>query len=98
MDWSDSPLWLTFGLIGQLAFFARFAVQWVASERAGRSYVPIAFWYLSLSGSAILLVYAVHRSELVFLLGQAFGWVVYTRNLVLLKRERAPAGGSLPPL
>ena len=102
MDWSDSPLWMAFGLLGQAAFFSRFLVQWVASERAGRSYVPVAFWYLSLLGSMILLVYAIHRQELVFLLGQAFGWIVYARNLVLLKRRGAEAtpsaGGNAPPL
>ena len=93
MDWSDSPFWLAFGLVGQAAFFSRFLVQWVASERAGRSYVPVAFWYLSLAGSLTLLIYSIHRQEIVFLLGQAFGWIVYTRNLVLLKRS----GGSLSP-
>lgn len=102
MEWGDSPLWLAFGLLGQAAFFSRFLVQWVASERAGRSYVPVAFWYLSLGGSLILLIYAVHRQEFVFLLGQAFGWFVYSRNLVLLKRQGAAAtpsaAGNAPPV
>ena len=93
MEWSDSALWLTIGFVGQAAFFSRFLVQWVASERAGRSYVPVAFWYLSLAGSLILLVYAIHRKEIVFVVGQAFGWIVYSRNLILLKRT----GGSLSP-
>jgi lipid-A-disaccharide synthase-like uncharacterized protein len=101
MNWSDSPLWLAFGLAGQAAFFSRFLVQWIASERAGHSYVPVAFWYLSLVGSAILLIYAIHRNEPVFLLGQAVGWVVYSRNLMLLRRSKVGASpsatGNAPP-
>ena len=81
MDWSDSRWWLAFGLGGQAAFFSRFMVQWIASERAGRSYVPMAFWYLSLLGSVILLVYAIHRAEPVFLLGYLPNSVVYVRNI-----------------
>ena len=92
MQWNDTPFWLAFGLAGQAAFFSRFLVQWVASERAGESYVPVAFWYLSLLGSVVLLVYAIHRREPVFALGYLPNFVVYTRNLVLLRRTGA--GGS----
>jgi lipid-A-disaccharide synthase-like uncharacterized protein len=87
MDWSDSTAWLAFGLTGQAAFFSRFLVQWLASERAGRSVVPVAFWYLSLVGAGILFVYAFHRREPVFLLGQSVGGFVYIRNLALIRRE-----------
>jgi lipid-A-disaccharide synthase-like uncharacterized protein len=99
MDWSDSPPWLAFGLLGQAAFFSRFLVQWVASERSGRSYVPLAFWYLSLLGSLILLIYAIHRAEPVFLLGYLPNSVVYIRNLVLIRRSGAdgsPSTGGHP--
>ena len=99
MDWSDSLPWLAFGLLGQAAFFSRFLVQWVASERAGRSYVPLAFWYLSLLGSLILLIYAIHRAEPVFLLGYLPNSAVYIRNLMLIRRSGAggsPSGGSHP--
>ena len=99
MDWSDSLPWLAFGLLGQTAFFSRFLVQWVASERAGRSYVPLAFWYLSLLGSLILLIYAIHRAEPVFLLGYLPNSAVYIRNLMLIRRSGAdgsPSGGSHP--
>jgi lipid-A-disaccharide synthase-like uncharacterized protein len=89
MQWNDAPVWLAFGLLGQAAFFSRFLVQWVASERAGESFVPISFWYLSLLGSAILLVYAIHRREPVFALGYLPNFVVYTRNLALLRRQRS---------
>jgi lipid-A-disaccharide synthase-like uncharacterized protein len=87
MDWSDSTMWLVLGLAGQAAFFSRFLVQWIASEREGRSVVPTAFWYLSLIGSVILFAYAIHRREPVFLLGQTVGSFVYIRNLVLIQRE-----------
>lgn len=90
MDWSDSPLWLAIGLAGNAAFFARFLVQWIASERAGRSYVPVAFWHLSIVGSLVLLAYAVHRRDPVFTLAFLPNCVVYARNLVLLRRTRAP--------
>jgi lipid-A-disaccharide synthase-like uncharacterized protein len=85
--WGDSTFWLMLGLTAQAAFFSRFLVQWVASERAGRSIVPVAFWYLSLGGSLMLLVYAIHRMEPVFALGQSVGGIVYIRNLILLKRR-----------
>jgi lipid-A-disaccharide synthase-like uncharacterized protein len=94
MDWSDAPLWLAFGLLGQAAFFSRFLVQWIASERAGESYIPLTFWYLSLAGSLILLVYAIHRREPVFILGYLPNSVVYTRNLMLLHRSAAQKSPS----
>jgi len=94
MDWGDAPLWLAFGLLGQAAFFSRFLVQWVASERAGVSYVPVAFWYLSLVGSLILLAYAVHRREPVFVLGYLPNAFVYIRNLVLIRRRGADGSPS----
>jgi lipid-A-disaccharide synthase-like uncharacterized protein len=90
-DWRLDPFWFVLGMAGQAVFFSRFVVQWIASERAGRSLIPRAFWWLSLTGAMLLFAYAVHRKDLVFVLGQAFGWVVYTRNLVLVRRE-ASAG------
>ncbi len=87
--------WIVFGLLGQLFFTLRFLVQWLASERTGRSVFPVAFWYLSLAGGGILFVYAlVYRHDLVFTLGQGAGLVVYARNLVLIRR--AGAGGPDP--
>ena len=81
-------IWVMIGLGGQLAFTARFLVQWIASERAGRSTVPIAFWYFSLAGGTILLSYALYREDPVFILGQSMGLVIYSRNLWLIRRER----------
>ena len=79
--------WVTLGLTAQLAFSARFIVQWIASERAGRSYVPIAFWWLSILGGLMLLSYAIYRQDVVFILGQSMGVLVYGRNLVLIYRS-----------
>jgi lipid-A-disaccharide synthase-like uncharacterized protein len=86
---SDLLNWLgLFGLVGQFAFMMRFVVQWFASERRGRSYVPIAFWYLSLCGGAMLFTYALMRRDPVIMLGQALGMLIYLRNLVLIYRRR----------
>lgn len=97
MEWNDAPFWIAFGLLGQAAFFSRFLLQWVASERAGRSYVPAAFWYLSLLGSVVLLVYALHRREPIFVLGYLPNSVVYLRNIVLIRRGGSGASPSPAP-
>jgi lipid-A-disaccharide synthase-like uncharacterized protein len=81
--------WVGIGLAGQACFFSRFLVQWIASERQGRSVVPRAFWYLSISGGLVLLSYSLWRRDPVFILGQSIGLFVYLRNLVLLRREDA---------
>lgn len=83
--------WIAIGFIGQILFTSRFIVQWIASERASRSLVPDAFWWLSLAGGGTLLAYAIWRRDPVFILGQAGGLVVYLRNLVLIRRVRAAA-------
>lgn len=80
--------WIAIGFLGQACFFARFLVQWIASERAGRSVVPIAFWWLSITGGLIVLSYAIWRRDPVFIAGQSVGLFVYTRNLLLIRRER----------
>lgn len=82
-------LWLGIGLFGQALFSMRFLVQWLRSERAGRSVVPIAFWYLSLGGGLLLLSYAIHRRDPVFIIGQLTGVIVYLRNLQLIYLQRA---------
>jgi lipid-A-disaccharide synthase-like uncharacterized protein len=93
----DVNAWVAFGLLGQLLFTARFVVQWIASERRGRSTVPVAFWHLSLAGGAILFAYALlYRHDLVFTLGQGAGLFVYARNLALIRRAGHEDGeGSL---
>jgi lipid-A-disaccharide synthase-like uncharacterized protein len=83
--------WLVVGFFGQLLFSLRFVVQWISSERQRRSVVPIAFWWLSIGGSLVLLCYAIHRRDPVFMLGQSMGLVIYVRNLMLI---RAAGGAS----
>lgn len=85
---TDVDLWIAIGLLGQGCFAARFLVQWLASERRRRSVVPLSFWYLSLAGGLILLAYATHRRDSVFILGQAVGALIYVRNLALVRRPR----------
>lgn len=82
-------LWVAFGLAGQIIFGARFIVQWLASERKKQSHIPITFWYISLLGGIITTVYAIHRRDVVFTLGQGAGLVVYVRNLMLIYRHRS---------
>ena len=83
--------WVVLGLGGQLLFTARFLVQWIASERARKSTVPVAFWYFSMAGGVILFAYAVYRRDPVFILGQTTGLLIYSRNLWLIRRERRAA-------
>ena len=80
--------WLIIGFAGQALFTLRFLAQWIASEKARKSTVPIAFWWLSLSGGAVLLTYAIHRRDPVFALGQGAGLFIYMRNITLIRRER----------
>lgn len=85
--------WVIVGLSGQLMFSLRFLVQWIVSERRKESVIPLAFWYLSLGGSLILLAYALYRQDLVFILGQSTGSFIYVRNLMLIYRRRSTATG-----
>lgn len=85
----SSNLWLAVGFLGQALFSARFIVQWLVSEKRRRSVTPVAFWYFSLAGGVILLTYAIHRRDKVFIVGQATGLLVYVRNLMLI-RSRKP--------
>jgi lipid-A-disaccharide synthase-like uncharacterized protein len=94
LDWSDNPYWLAFGLMGNLAFGTRFLVQWIASERAGESIVPKVFWYLSIAGSLVLLVYALHLRNPVFIIAFLPNCFVYVRNLVLIRRKEEAAEGG----
>ncbi len=80
----SQTLWLLFGFGAQSLFFARFFVQWVASERAGESVMPTAFWFLSLAGGILLFIYAMVRKDPVFMFGQGCGVMIYIRNLMLI--------------
>lgn len=83
--------WVVVGLAGQLMFSMRFILQWISSERARKSIVPVAFWYFSIAGGLILFAYAVYRKDPVFILGQATGIVIYARNLYLIYAEKRSA-------
>ena len=81
--------WLVlFGYAGQLLFTMRFLVQWIATERAKRSVIPVAFWFFSIGGGVLLFVYALMKRDPVFILGQGFGVFIYMRNLYFVYRER----------
>jgi len=84
-------LWVALGFLGQALFASRFLVQWVCSEREKRSIVPVAFWYLSILGGAVLLSYALWRRDPVFIMGQGCGLVIYFRNLVLIRSQARAA-------
>lgn len=79
-------LWLIVGFAGQAVFTSRFVLQWLYSEYKRRSVIPVGFWYLSMLGSALLLIYAIYRQDPVFIIGQSFGFLVYLRNLQLIAR------------
>ena len=84
-------LWVISGFFAQGMFMMRFLVQWIASERARRSVVPVAFWYFSMLGGVTLLAYAIHRRDPVFIFGQALGTVIYARNLWLIHASKRSA-------
>jgi lipid-A-disaccharide synthase-like uncharacterized protein len=83
--------WVLLGYVAQIMFTMRFVVQWIASERAGKMVMPIAFWFFSIGGGALLLVYALYKRDAVFILGQAFAFFVYARNLYFELRDRRRA-------
>ena len=85
-------LWVTLGLLGQLLFTGRMVVQWLVSEKNRRSVVPPAFWWMSLIGATMLLVYFLWRKEPIGVLGQATGWFIYVRNLWLIYRSPTSDG------
>jgi lipid-A-disaccharide synthase-like uncharacterized protein len=89
LDW-----WVLLGVAAQALFTMRFLVQWLASERAGHSVIPMAFWIFSIFGGLLLLVYALYRKDAVFILGQAFGVFVYLRNLYFVMRDRKAAASA----
>ena len=98
MDFTSLPaeelVWLGIGFFGQSLFFSRWLLQWFISEKKAESQIPVSFWYMSLAGSVIVLAYAIHKLDPVFMAGQSVGTVVYIRNLILIHRakERVKSG------
>lgn len=80
-------LWIGLGLFAQFLFFLRFFMQWIASEKKRESTIPISFWYFSIAGSILLLIYSIYRKDVVFILGQSMGSLIYIRNLILIYRK-----------
>lgn len=81
-------IWLAVGFVSQLMFSMRFLIQWLVSEKHERSTVPVAFWYFSLAGAIMMMMYGIQRGEPVIIFGQSFGFVVYIRNLMLIYRQK----------
>jgi len=86
-----AAIWLVIGFLGQAFFFMRFVVQWIASEKARKSIIPSAFWFFSIGGGIVLLIYAIYREDPVFIAGQALGLVIYSRNIFFIFREKREA-------
>ncbi|MDD5069827.1 MAG: lipid-A-disaccharide synthase N-terminal domain-containing protein [Candidatus Omnitrophica bacterium] len=80
--------WLIVGFLGQSLFFCRFLFQWIVSEKEKKSIIPVCFWYFSLGGGVILLIYSLYRRDPVFILGQSFGVLIYARNLYFIYRKK----------
>ena len=98
MDWFQSPLqWYVLGFAGQILFGSRFVVQWWASERSKRVVIPSSFWYLSLLGGVTLLVYAIHKRDPVFAIGQFTGVFIYARNLMLHRQGKGSGRAAVEP-
>ena len=97
--WTNLTSLAVFGILSQFLFGARFIVQWIASERAGRSVMPMAFWFFSIAGGVLTLIYGLAKREPVIILGQSLSVIIYVRNIVLVLRERrrARAGLTSPP-
>ncbi len=96
--------WNAIGWIGQTVFFSRFVVQWYATEKKKQVVVPSLFWYLSIVGALLLLLYALcYDKHYVVIFGYAFSWIPYIRNLIIHHRHKdahlecSNCGKSCPP-
>jgi lipid-A-disaccharide synthase-like uncharacterized protein len=85
---SHAQFWLSVGFVGQAFFSTRFIVQWIASEKRKESVIPVSFWFFSIVGGMTLFTYALYRHDPVFILGEAGGVFIYSRNLYLIWHKR----------
>ena len=85
---SSIDFWLIFGLLGQAVFFARMIIQWVYSEKQGKSIITLHFWTVSIVGTVIILIYSIHRKDPVFIIGQFLALFIYWRNIVLIRKHK----------
>ena len=90
-------IWLIIGFIGQTIFASRFLIQWIVSERASKSIIPNIFWWISIVGSLILLSYAIHTQDPVFIVGQSCGFLIYSRNLYLIRQDKRASKKNSDP-
>ena len=90
-------IWLIIGFIGQTIFASRFLIQWIVSERASKSIIPNIFWWISIAGSLILLSYAIHKQDPVFIVGQSCGFLIYSRNLYLIRQDKKASNKNSDP-
>ena len=86
----DLDAWLILGFAAQGLFFMRFIIQWIATEKAKRTVIPIAFWYFSIGGAILLLIYSIHRGDPVFIFGYILAMIIYLRNLYIALRKSEP--------
>ena len=93
--WEKFDFWLAFGLGAQLLFTARFLVQWISSERAGQSVVPMAFWFFSMGGGMMTLIYGIAKREPVIIIGQSLATIIYIRNIMLIVKNRGKGSKTL---
>ena len=86
--------WIVLGFVAQALFTMRFVVQWIASERARKSVIPVAFWFFSIGGGSLLLIYAIKRRDPVFIAGQAFSLLIYARNVYFIMINGSQVSGE----
>ncbi len=89
-------LWVGFGIAAQMLFAGRFLVQWIESERAGRSVIPVSFWILSILGGGMTFIYGLVRHDAIIILGQILSNMIYVRNLVLIAKVRRTGQATGP--
>ena len=91
---NPEQLMIVVGFAGQGLFAMRFILQWLSSEKQAKSVIPVAFWYFSIGGGAVLLLYAVWRQDPVIICGQGLGLFIYLRNLYFIRRDTASTQSS----
>ena len=92
---TEHNIWMGIGFVGQVIFGMRFIVQWIATERQKKSVVPLAFWYLSLAGTIVLLSYSIYKMDPVFIAGFSLNMIIYLRNLYFIRLHKKPSTDAI---
>ena len=87
IETNPEQIMIVVGFAGQGLFAMRFIIQWLSSEKQAKSVIPVAFWYFSIGGGAVLLLYAIWRQDPVIICGQGLGLFIYLRNLYFIRRD-----------